>query len=82
MRASIPRKPQLTLWGAIRWCRFKDETRSLESVGFIDGSFVERWVDLTPQQMEEVLAGQSEAQRLALTASGVSALVDELARLH
>jgi DNA damage-binding protein 1 len=64
-----------------RWRKFKDDTRVQDSVGFIDGAFVEEWSSLSAAQREETIQGRSEAERLLQSAEELTAVVEDLARL-
>ena len=52
------------------------------SAGFVDGSYVERFLDLSEPEQDRVLAGRSEPERLDVTREEVIALLEEMARTH
>lgn len=52
------------------------------SAGFVDGSYVERFLDLSEPDQDRVLAGRSEPERLDVTREEVIALLEEMARTH
>lgn len=52
------------------------------SAGFVDGSYVERFLDLSEPEQDRVLAGRSEPERLDATREEVIALLEEMARTH
>ncbi|KWU45538.1 hypothetical protein RHOSPDRAFT_16259 [Rhodotorula sp. JG-1b] len=52
------------------------------SAGFVDGSYVERFLDLSEPEQDRVLAGRSEPERVDVTREEVIALLEEMARTH
>ncbi|GAA6057980.1 hypothetical protein JCM3770_004597 [Rhodotorula araucariae] len=61
---------------------FKSDKTTLPGLGFVDGSFVEQFLDLAPEEQEQVVAGQSEHERLDVGREEVGRLLEEVARLH
>ncbi|BGP43549.1 hypothetical protein JCM10449v2_007590 [Rhodotorula kratochvilovae] len=61
---------------------FKSDKTTQQSAGFVDGSFVEQFLDLTPEEQEKVVAGQSEHERLDVGREEVGRLLEEVARVH
>ncbi|GAA5820839.1 hypothetical protein JCM11251_001838 [Rhodosporidiobolus azoricus] len=61
---------------------FKTEKQRLPSAGFIDGSFVEQFLDLSPPQQDAVVAGVNIFATLEKGREEVVRLVEEVARAH
>jgi len=61
---------------------YKNDKTSSPSAGFIDGAFVEQFLDLTPDEQDAVVAGQSEPERLTVGWDEVARLIEEVARTH
>lgn len=66
----------------ISWRAFKSERKVLPSAGFVDGDFVERFLELNDQDVEKVMNGGSEAEKMKVTKEALSQLVEELSRMH
>ncbi|KAM0790402.1 hypothetical protein ACM66B_003284 [Microbotryomycetes sp. NB124-2] len=65
------------------WRSFKSDRQTLSSAGFVDGDFVQKFVELSPEDMERVVQGAgSEHQKLDVGVNEVLKLVEELSRLH
>ncbi|KPV73328.1 uncharacterized protein RHOBADRAFT_55089 [Rhodotorula graminis WP1] len=61
---------------------YKVDKTVYPSAGFIDGAFVEQFLDLSVERQEAVVAGQSEPERLSVTRDEVASLIEEVARVH
>ncbi|GAA5985538.1 hypothetical protein JCM10908_007016 [Rhodotorula pacifica] len=61
---------------------YKSDKVVSPSAGFVDGSFVERFLDLSEGEQERVLAGRSEPEKLDVTREEAIALLEEMARTH
>ena len=64
------------------WRSFKSERKVLPSAGFVDGDFVERFLELTSEEIDAVLLGGTEAEKLSVGREEVMRLVEELSRMH
>lgn len=64
------------------WRQFKADYRTSDSVGFIDGTFVERWADLSPTEKAAVMEGGSEAEKILLSQEDISGLVEACELFH
>ncbi|KAK4046170.1 hypothetical protein OIV83_006279 [Microbotryomycetes sp. JL201] len=65
------------------WRAFKSDRRTVASAGFVDGDFVQQFVELSPEDMDKVVQGAGkEHQRLDVSTHEVLKLVEELSRLH
>ncbi|GAA5871751.1 hypothetical protein JCM8547_008132 [Rhodosporidiobolus lusitaniae] len=61
---------------------FKSDKQRLPSTGFIDGSFVETFLDLSREEQEKAVQGKSEHQALGVKREDVVRLLEEVARAH
>ncbi|GAA5877302.1 hypothetical protein JCM3774_001631 [Rhodotorula dairenensis] len=61
---------------------YKSDKVVSSAAGFVDGTFVERFLDLGEAEQERVLAGRSEPEKLDVTREDVIALLEEMARTH
>ncbi|BGP20195.1 hypothetical protein JCM10213_005951 [Rhodosporidiobolus nylandii] len=61
---------------------FKSDKHTSPAAGFIDGTFVEQFLDLSAAQQDEVVRGQSEHETLSLGREEVVRLLEEVARAH
>lgn len=52
------------------------------AAGFVDGTFVERFLDLEEDAQERVVQGRSEPEKLEVSREEVVALLEEMARVH
>lgn len=71
----------LTLRGN-RYRAYKSDKESQPFSGFVDGLFVEQFLDLSPEEQDRVIAGRSDPERLALGREEVGRLLEEVARVH
>lgn len=58
------------------WRSFRNERKTVESRQFLDGDLIERFLDLKPSAMEEVVEG------LNCTVEDLTKQIEELARFH
>lgn len=65
-----------------RFRSFKADKLRLPSAGFIDGSFVELFLDLSRSEQDAVLAGQSEHEAMKEGREEVVRVLEEVARAH
>ncbi|GAA5973926.1 hypothetical protein JCM21900_005000 [Sporobolomyces salmonicolor] len=61
---------------------YKSNRRTLPSAGFVDGSFVELFLDLAVEEQDAVLAGRSAAERIGVARGEVVRVLEDVARLH
>lgn len=50
--------------------------------GFIDGDFVEGFLNLSEEQIQQVMEGRNEFERLAGTKDDMIELVEQIASMH
>lgn len=50
--------------------------------GFIDGDFVERFLDLSEGQVEKAMRGRNEAEHLTADPAAVRQIVEQIGALH
>ncbi|KXS13000.1 hypothetical protein M427DRAFT_100883 [Gonapodya prolifera JEL478] len=62
------------------WRSFCNDQRVAESTGFIDGDIVERFLDLSPDQKEQVVEGKNGGLRLEVDVQTLMKLVEDLSR--
>lgn len=65
-----------------RFRSYKSDKVVSPAAGFVDGAFVERFLDLDEAEQERVLAGRSEPEKLDVAREEVIALLEEMARTH
>lgn len=56
--------------------------RKDEAVNFIDGDLIESFLDLTPQQMQEVVDGVHGGRKLDRSVEDLCKVVEELMSAH
>lgn len=56
--------------------------RKDEAVNFIDGDLIESYLDLTPQQMQEVVDGLYGGRKLDKSVEDLCKVVEELMSAH
>ncbi|GAA5851088.1 hypothetical protein JCM3766R1_006484 [Sporobolomyces carnicolor] len=62
---------------------FKIEKRQTRSTGFVDGTFVEQFLDLSSELQDEIVQGRNEFERLHVKdKSELIKVLEEVARLH
>jgi DNA damage-binding protein 1 len=63
---------------------FVNDRRSVESVGFIDGDLVERFLELPADRMLDAVSGSNlkEGKSMSLNVDEVQLMVEDLARMH
>lgn len=64
------------------WRQYKTEYRTLDSVGFVDGSLIQTFADLDEAHVASVIQGKTEAERLEQTPAQLLDVVEELCRAH
>ena len=52
------------------------------ATGFIDGTFIEKFSELSNEAMDKVLAGASEFEKIELTREELIGMVEEVGRMH
>jgi len=65
-----------------RFRSFKVEKRSIPSSGFVDGTFVEQFLDLPAPEQDEIMGGRNEFEKLSAEKSEVIRVLEEVGRLH
>ncbi|KAK4330616.1 DNA damage-binding protein 1 [Rhodotorula toruloides] len=61
---------------------FKADKVKTPSTGFIDGDFVQSFLDLSKDVQEQVMQGKSEHERLTVDKAEIVRLLEEVARVH
>lgn len=61
---------------------FKSPYRTSPSLGFIDGTFIEELTNLSVQDMEAVMEGSNQHERIDKSKEDVIRVVEELQRMH
>ncbi|BGO95653.1 hypothetical protein NBRC10512_004328 [Rhodotorula toruloides] len=61
---------------------YKADKLKTPSTGFIDGDFVQSFLDLSKDVQEQVMQGKSEHERLTVDKAEVVRLLEEVARVH
>jgi hypothetical protein len=52
------------------------------SIGFLDGQFLERFLNLKPDMRRRVLEGTNEAEKLKLKEEQIERILEQFQRLH
>lgn len=53
-----------------------------KAIGFIDGDLIESFLDLTPQEMQNVVDGRNGGRRLESSVEDLCKVVEELMSVH
>ncbi|GAA5820215.1 hypothetical protein JCM10212_006784 [Sporobolomyces blumeae] len=61
---------------------FKSERRSTPSTGFVDGTFVQQFLDLSTADQVRVVEGRNEHEKLVASRDDIVRVLEEVARLH
>lgn len=61
---------------------FKSERQTSPPAGFVDGNFVERFAELSAEEVQKVMEGGNEHERLGVSKAEVLRVVEEMARMH
>ncbi|SCZ89850.1 BZ3500_MvSof-1268-A1-R1_Chr1-3g01617 [Microbotryum saponariae] len=64
------------------WRAFRSERQVATSAGFIDGDFIERFLTVSTSQVERIMAGGSEHERITMTSDELMRIVEGMSRLH
>jgi hypothetical protein len=48
----------------------------------VDGNFVERFAELSEEEITQVMEGRNEHEKLGVSAGEVLRIVEEMARMH
>ncbi|SCV68143.1 BQ2448_264 [Microbotryum intermedium] len=64
------------------WRAFRSECQIASSAGFIDGDFVERFLAVSTSQVEQIMAGGNEHERITMSSDDVMRIVEGVSRLH
>jgi len=65
-----------------QWRTPKMVNKTSPFAGFIDGDFVESFLNLSEEQMQQVMEGRNEFERLAGSKDDMMELVEHIASLH
>lgn len=61
---------------------FKNDKRSVESTGFVDGDWVESFLDMSPVMRERVVSGEDGGVKMGCDVAQVLQLLEEMAQYH
>ncbi|GAA6009649.1 hypothetical protein JCM11491_001047 [Sporobolomyces phaffii] len=61
---------------------FKAENRTVPSKGFIDGSFVQQFLELSAGEQDKIMGGRTEFERLSASKGELVRVLEEVGRLH
>ncbi|GAA5939977.1 uncharacterized protein JCM15063_004361 [Sporobolomyces koalae] len=61
---------------------FRADKRSTPSRGFVDGSFVQQFLDLEITEQDRVMAGRTEFEKLDVDKNEIVRVLEEVGRLH
>ncbi|KAG0202400.1 DNA damage-binding protein 1a [Mortierella sp. GBA30] len=64
------------------WRKFRSDSRTLPSTNFVDGDLVELFLDLSEDELNDVLEGADGCEPIKVPVEEVTKLVEELSRLH
>ncbi|KAF9902706.1 DNA damage-binding protein 1a [Lobosporangium transversale] len=64
------------------WRQFRSDTRTLPSTNFVDGDLIELFLDLSQDEINDVLTGTEASGPVNASVEEVTKLVEELSRLH
>ncbi|KAG0292818.1 DNA damage-binding protein 1a [Dissophora globulifera] len=64
------------------WRRFRSNARTLPSTNFIDGDLIELFLDLSHDEVNNVLEGAEGGEPIKIPHEEITKLVEELSRLH
>ena len=66
-----------------RWRSFESEKKAMEMEGFIDGDFVERFLELPESIQLQVIAGnKAGSKKLSSSLHEITDILEQLGRLH
>ncbi|KAF8930905.1 DNA damage-binding protein 1a [Dissophora ornata] len=64
------------------WRKFRSDARTLPSTNFIDGDLIEVFLDLSQDEVNNVLEGAEGGEPIKVSVEEITKLVEELSRLH
>ncbi|KAF9583420.1 DNA damage-binding protein 1a [Lunasporangiospora selenospora] len=64
------------------WRRFRTEARKLPTTNFVDGDLVELFLDLSQDEINDVMEGVDGGSQITIPVTEVTRMVEELSRLH
>ncbi|KAF9437707.1 DNA damage-binding protein 1a [Entomortierella beljakovae] len=64
------------------WRTFRCESRTLASANFVDGDLIELFLDLSQDEINNVMDGPEDGERIKVPVDEIIKLVEELSRLH
>ncbi|KAI8360101.1 DNA damage-binding protein 1-like protein [Mortierella sp. GBAus27b] len=66
----------------ISWREFRSDKRTIQSTNFVDGDLIELFLDLSQDEINDVLEGADGGEPIKVPVEEVTKLVEELSRLH
>lgn len=66
----------------LRFRSFKADKRSITSSGFVDGTFVQQFLDLPLSEQDRIMGGRNEYEKLTMEKEEVVRVLEEVGRLH
>jgi DNA damage-binding protein 1 len=64
------------------WREFRSDSRTLPSTNFVDGDLIELFLDLSQDEINDVLEGADGGDPIKVPVEEITRLVEELSRLH
>ncbi|KAG0365622.1 DNA damage-binding protein 1a [Gamsiella multidivaricata] len=64
------------------WRQFRSDARTLPSTNFVDGDLIELFLDLSQDEINDVLEGPEDGEPIKVPVEEITKLVEELSRLH
>ncbi|CAO3569563.1 unnamed protein product [Mortierella alpina] len=64
------------------WRKFRSDARTLPSTNFVDGDLIELFLDLSQDELNDVLEGANDGEPIQVPVEELTKLVEELSRLH
>ncbi|KAF9365058.1 DNA damage-binding protein 1a [Mortierella sp. NVP85] len=64
------------------WREFRSDSRTLPSTNFVDGDLIELFLDLSQDEINDVLEGADGGEPIKVPVEEITRLVEELSRLH
>jgi hypothetical protein len=78
----LPLEPTFDMGQSNSYRTFKNGVTQFEPVGFIDGDFIETFNELSESDIQKVLQGTSEFEKLDLRKEDIQTLLEEMGWLH
>jgi DNA damage-binding protein 1 len=64
------------------WREFRSDKRTIQSTNFVDGDLIELFLDLSQDEINDVLEGADGGEPIKVPVEEITKLVEELSRLH